>query len=51
MEPIVAVVLGGGTSAMVMRGDDQMLAGDGVRATVDGPQTSAATGTASWAIS
>jgi hypothetical protein len=43
LEPVVAVVYGGGTSAVLMRGD-QAPVGGGVRVSVDGPQTSAPAG-------
>jgi hypothetical protein len=49
LEPVVAAVLGGGTSAVLIRGDES-LAGGGVRVTLDGPQTSALTGTSCWAV-
>ena len=42
LEPVVAAVYGGGTSAVVIRGDEAAVAG-GVRVTIDGPHTSALT--------
>ncbi len=46
LEPVVASVLGGGTSAVLIRGHES-LAGGGVRVSVDGAQTSALNGPSS----
>lgn len=39
LEPIVARIMGGGTSGVLFRGDEQVATG-GVRVSVDNPETS-----------